>query len=193
MVADSKGGTTTSTFDALNRLTSRQFTDGVTPLRVDEAYTSIGQVGTITRFSNLAGTATVATSVYTYDAAGRITNLHTTDGSSTNIANYTYVYDAADRPTTETRNGAAPTSYVYDNASQLTADGNTTVTYDAEGNRNNGGYTVGSGNRLTNDGTWTYTYDAEGNETKKSKGASAERSEERRVGKECRSRWSPYH
>ena len=25
------------------------------------------------------------------------------------------------------------------------------------------------------------------------KGATAERSEERRVGKECRSRWSPYH
>ena len=24
-------------------------------------------------------------------------------------------------------------------------------------------------------------------------GAAAERSEERRVGKECRSRWSPYH
>ena len=27
----------------------------------------------------------------------------------------------------------------------------------------------------------------------KSKGLKARRSEERRVGKECRSRWSPYH
>jgi RHS repeat-associated protein len=174
VVADSKGGTTTSTFDALNRVSTRKFTDGVTPLRVDVAYTAIGQVGTITRFSNLSGTVTVATSAYTYDAAGRITNLHTTDGASANLANYTYTYDAADRPTTETRNGAAPTSYVYDNASQLTADGNSTVTYDGTGNRNNGSYTVGTNNRLTNDGTWTYTYDAESNLSKKSKGASAE-------------------
>ena len=29
--------------------------------------------------------------------------------------------------------------------------------------------------------------------TKRKKLAKAERSEERRVGKECRSRWSPYH
>ena len=28
---------------------------------------------------------------------------------------------------------------------------------------------------------------------KSAEGAVAERSEERRVGKECRSRWSPYH
>ena len=37
---------------------------------------------------------------------------------------------------------------------------------------------------LTEDGVMTYCTASEEN---------AERSEERRVGKECRSRWSPYH
>ena len=38
---------------------------------------------------------------------------------------------------------------------------------------------------ITGDETWVYGYDPE---TKFDS-----RSEERRVGKECRSRWSPYH
>ena len=37
--------------------------------------------------------------------------------------------------------------------------------------------------------TYEYTYDENGYMTKVEKN----RSEERRVGKECRSRWSPYH
>src|SRR3712207_8176073 len=38
------------------------------------------------------------------------------------------------------------------------------------------------------DGTWTY---GDGADT--GAGPTVSRSEERRVGKECRSRWSPYH
>jgi RHS repeat-associated protein len=67
-----------------------------------------------------------------------------------------------------------PASYSYDNTDQLTGDGTNSYGYDANGNRNTGGYTTGAGNQTTSDGTWTYTYDAEGNLVKKSKGASAE-------------------
>src|SRR3712207_8823647 len=38
-----------------------------------------------------------------------------------------------------------------------------------------------------------YTFEDEINDNKIVRGALAMRSEERRVGKECRSRWSPYH
>jgi RHS repeat-associated protein len=71
----------------------------------------------------------------------------------------------------ETYNGTTKT-YTYDNTDQLTADGTTTLTYDANGNRTNTGYSTGTGNQLLSDGTWNYTYDNEGNETKKTNIAS---------------------
>ena len=40
---------------------------------------------------------------------------------------------------------------------------------------------------------WAGNVMAQTNETKPAQVADAKRSEERRVGKECRSRWSPYH
>jgi YD repeat-containing protein len=43
-------------------------------------------------------------------------------------------------------------------------------TFDANGNRNSTGYTVGAGNQITNDGTWMYTYDAAGDRTAKANG-----------------------
>src|SRR5439155_10972979 len=91
----------------------------------------------------------------------------------TNLINLSYTYDQAERLYTEQRDGALRT-FTYDHSSQLTNDGSNAFSYDAGGNRNMAGYTVGAGNRLSNDGTWTYTYDAEGNLTKKSKQASAE-------------------
>jgi YD repeat-containing protein len=53
---DSLGGSTTSTYNADNELTSRQFTDGTTPLRNDFGYDADGDVTSSTRYSNLAGT-----------------------------------------------------------------------------------------------------------------------------------------
>ena len=41
--------------------------------------------------------------------------------------------------------------------------------------------------------SWLETFLAKENEIRKEYSINAERSEERRVGKECRSRWSPYH
>ena len=58
-------------------------------------------------------------------------------------------------------NGTA-TTYSYDATNQVTGDGTTTLTYDANGNRTNTGYST-SANQSTTDGTWNYTYDNEGN------------------------------
>src|SRR2546425_5129255 len=43
------------------------------------------------------------------------------------------------------------------------------------------------------DGTWERVHDTLRTEVRQAVGKNAQRSEERRVGKECRSRWSPYH
>ena len=172
-VKDSFGGTATSVYDAANHLTSKQFTDGTTPLRFDLAYTASDQVSSLTRYSDLAGTTRVGVSSYAYDAVGRVQNIQHKNGTGTLLANYTYTYDLASRVTAEKLNGTA-TSYSYDTTSQLTNDGSNGYSYDANGNRTMTGYTTGTGNQLTNDGVYTYTYDAEGNLTKKSKGASAE-------------------
>src|SRR5262245_24589711 len=174
-VEDSFGGVLTSVYDAANRLTSRQF-GGVsqTPLRFDLAYTERNQVGTLTRYSDLAGSTKVGESDYTYDSVGRLQNLQHINGSGVGLTTFTYAYtyDLASRVTSETLNGGAPTSYSYDSTNQLTNDGTKPYSYDANGNRTMTGYQTGAGNRLTNDGT--YTYDDEGNLSKKSKGPSAE-------------------
>lgn len=140
---------------------------------MDIGYDALGREATETRYSDLAGSNLVARTTFTYTAAGQIENLHHTGPSGTNIANYTYTYDAASRVTAEVLNGTA-TTYSYDNADQVTADGTTTVTYDANGNRNNGSYSTSTGNRLTTDGTYNYTYDDEGNQTGKVKIADGE-------------------
>src|SRR5207237_5585630 len=123
-VEDSKGGVTTSTYDGDNQLTSRQLGGtGITPLRFDIAYTARNQVGTLTRYSDLAGTTKVGESDSTYDSVGRLQNLQHKNGSGKNLANFTYTYDLASRVTSDTLNGGAAITYVYDNTNQLTNDG----------------------------------------------------------------------
>jgi RHS repeat-associated protein len=177
LLQDSKGGVTTSVYDNNNQLTSRQF-GGVsqTPLRFDLAYNSRNLVGTLTRYSDLAGTTKVGESDYSYDDGQRLSNLQHKNGSGTLLANYTYTYDLEGRVTAETLNGGAATSYSYDTTNQLTNDGTKAYSFDGAGNRTMSGYTTGADNQLTKDGvySYSYSYDAEGNLTKKSKGASAE-------------------
>src|SRR5262249_56700287 len=123
LVQDSFGAVQTSTYDAANRLTRRDFGgSGQTPLRVDFTYTNRDQLGTVTRYSDLAGTTKVGDSSYTYDAAGRLTNLVHKDGSGTVLSSYTYGYDLAGRVTTETLGGST-TTYSYDATNELTNDG----------------------------------------------------------------------
>jgi RHS repeat-associated protein len=171
---DNQSGVTSSVYDGIGQLTTREFGgSGMTPLREDLTYTSRNQMGTATRYSDLAGTTLVGTSSYSYDSVDNVTNIQHAGKTGTNLANYTYVYDLASRITSETDN-ASNTTYTYDATSELTGAGGTLYTYDLNGNRTMAGYTTGTNNQLMNDGTWTYTYDNEGNLTKKSKGASAE-------------------
>ncbi len=173
-VDDSFGGTENSTYDALNRLINRSYTYGVTvQAHIEEAYDALNEVTQVKRDGAGSPGTPVSTTNYTYDDAGRITNIHDTiAGSGSNIANYTYTYDAAGNMQTEvltrTTFTAVTTTYAYDADNQLTGDGTTTVTYDATGNRNNGSYATTTGNELTTDGVWTYTYDNAGNEIGKS-------------------------
>ena len=110
LVQDSLGATTTRVYDALNRTTTMMFGgDGQTPLREDFTYTARDQVASQTRYSNLAGTATIGYSTYGYDAVTRLTALQHQNGAGANIANYTNTYDLASRITSETLNGGATT------------------------------------------------------------------------------------
>src|SRR5262249_9395442 len=165
-------------YDALDRLTSRRFGGaGLTPLRFDQAYDARGDLTTVTRYSDLAGTTRVGETDTAFDPVGRTTHTVDKDGSGATLWEGTYTYDTAGRLTTQKVSGALET-YGYDATDQLTSDqtgsGTTPYSYDLNGNRTMSGYSVGPDNRLSNDGTWTYSYDAEGNRVKKSKGASAE-------------------
>jgi RHS repeat-associated protein len=174
LVQDSFGGVLTSIYDGANNLTSSQVGGtGQTPARLDLTYTPRNQIATETRYSDLAGHQLVGSTSYSYDAAGRLTNLQHFNVTGGNLANYTYAYDLASRVTSEQDNGTN-TSYSYDANSELTAAGATNYSYDLNGNRTMTGYQTGTGNELTSDSTWSYSYDNEGNLTKKTKGASAE-------------------
>ena len=163
LVQDSQGGTTTQVFDALNRMTTMLFSGNSATLREDFGYTARDQVATQTRFSNLAGTSTIGSSAFSYDSVGRLTNLVHQNGTGTTLANMTNTYDLASRITSETLNGAAPTSYAYDTIDELTSDGVNSYSYDLNGNRTMAGYATGPANEMTSDGTWDYFCDKNGN------------------------------
>jgi len=163
------------TFDTLNRLTQVTQQDvvggnAVADKRVDIGYNAAGQFTSINRYANLAGTALVATSAYSYDNTGRLTGLSHTKGGTT-FAGYGWAYDAANRITsfTNSQHATENATYTYDNTDQLTGADRTgsgndeSYAYDDNGNRLNAGYVTGANNRMESDGTYNYTYDAEGN------------------------------
>ena len=172
-VADNLGGTTAYGYDEVNRtVTETQSGTGVTDKRADFVYTAAGQLATITRYADLAGTQLVASSTYTYDGAARLTGLTHARGGTT-LAAYTWTYDAADRITQMTSPDGA-SDFAYDGTDQLTGadhsyQGDENYAYDATGNRTNAGYATGADNRLLSDGTYTYQYDAEGNRTRRTR------------------------
>lgn len=162
-VQDSAGGATTSVYDLANRLTERAYSDGQAELQVDLSYTVRDKLAGVVRWGDVSGTLNeVGRSGFTYDPAGRLTDLLHLDGGGQTLADYAYGYDAADRLTSEDRDGVV-TPYTYDTTNQLTGDGQTAYSYDDNGNRTMTGYQTGDGNRLTTDGVWTYSYDDEGN------------------------------
>lgn len=185
---DSLGGVMTSVFDPAGQLTSRRFsgTGGSgTVVRVDFGYNNRGDQTSIARYSDLAGTTPVGTSIYAIDDAHRLTGITNKDGSGVTLSYYNYGYDNADRVTSETRSSAVGTvtfsgtnNFGYDQDSQLISDASNTYNFDLNGNRTSVGtvaYATGADNRMTSDGTFSYTYDNEGNQLTKSKGPGQEK------------------
>jgi RHS repeat-associated protein len=178
------GATTTLLYDARNRQTG-----SIDPLghRGSSTYDAAGNLLQTTDANNNSVTyaydalnrqssstdATHAVTAYAYDAADRLSGITQTSSSGAVLASYAYSYDPGNRLSSETVDGVT-TSYSYNGADELTADGSVTFSYDPAGNRTNSGYQTGPGNEVLNDGTWTYSYDAAGELTRKSKGANAE-------------------
>ncbi len=171
-IVDSLGGTQTMVYDADNRETTVEFSGNSQTLNEGIAYNANSQPSSVSRYSNVAGTTLVGSTSFTYDADNQVTNIHHLNGAGGNVTNVTYVYDAANRISTQNRDSSLST-YTYDTTGQLLTDSSATYAYDANGNRNNGGFTVGSNNQIITDGTWTYTYDNAGEITQKSMGASS--------------------
>ena len=131
-------------------------------------------------------------SVYTYDVKNRNTRV-TTYNNFNKLSQYTdYTYTAFD---------SIETTIMYDSAG-VTSGVVTTYMYDLNRNKIKTIWSYGTGQIST---IWTYSYDLNNNLIRYNCYFDNEvtlfyyivysynRSEERRVGKECRSRWSPYH
>ena len=162
-LTDSKGGSYTFTFDNADRITSRQFTGNGAQARLDYIYNDRNEVTELKRYSDTAGTQFIGNTVYTYDDAGRLTNIANNDSLGAAIDVFGYTFDAADRLTQETATLGPTRNYTYDAVDQVTSDGTNNYSFDLNGNRTMAGYQTGAGNRLTSDGTWNYAYDDEGN------------------------------
>jgi RHS repeat-associated protein len=162
-------GTNAYTYDLLNRVTRiTQSGTGVQNKRVDMSYDAASQMTGLNRYGDLAGTLSVADTSYTYDLAGRLTNLTHQHGGNT-VASYGLVYDVANRITRSAGTDGVQ-DYSYDSTNQLTGADHTTIadeaySYDANGNRTNAGYGTGTNNQLLTDGIYNYSYDGEGNRT----------------------------
>ena len=162
-VTDSLGGVVSSVYDNAGQLTSRLFSGpNGQQARLDLTYTPDGQVATLTRYSDLAGTHKVGFSQFSYDPAGNVVQIQHQDGLGNVLDNRLYSYDSADRLVSQTVNGVA-TIFNYDRDSQLVGAGIVNYSYDPNGNRNLPGYVTGPNNQLLSDGTWNYSYDAAGN------------------------------
>ena len=110
---------------------------------------------------------------YAYDAAGNVLKqaILGTDGECLESSTR---YDLKDRATHRTNPAGGVTRYLYDRNDRLRKE---ISPYGYEPENDDGAGAA-------------YTYDSRGNRIRTT---NALRSEERRVGKECRSRWSPYH
>src|SRR5205085_843176 len=93
-VQDSFGGVEDSIYDVSGNLENRMYSQGEDAIiHIEQDFDTLNRVTNLTRYSEGSPAEIVATTDYTYDAAGRITNLHHQTDTPTNIANYTYTYD----------------------------------------------------------------------------------------------------
>lgn len=74
-------------YDNANRLTSEKFGgSGQTPARVDLGYTNSNQLSSLTRYTDVAGTTLVGTTVYAYDSASRLTGVTNKTGGAVTLS-----------------------------------------------------------------------------------------------------------
>ncbi len=176
LLQDSKGGLTTSVFDNANRLTSRQLSVAAGTVRIDPGYNNRNELTSLTRYSDVAGSTVVGTTVYGYDDAGKITAITNKSGAGATLSYYNYGYIGNWISQEAWGSGGTIGTHTYGNdpTGQLTNADSTNYQFDANGNRTMVGYQTGVANRLSNDGVFTYTYDSEGNLSQKSKGSGLE-------------------
>ncbi|MCE9547319.1 MAG: hypothetical protein K8T25_17745, partial [Planctomycetia bacterium] len=170
-------------FDHLNRVTSIEQTGasgaGVNAKTVKYEYEGDGQIDKIKRYNSTLGSIgngnLVASSNYDYNENGQLKELgHLFVDDPEPKVHYAWTYyDDGQLETLHITRGsldsagqfATHQTFAYDDSGQATSDGQSTTQYDANGNRNTGGYTTVRDNRLTEDLNFTYEYDAEGNRT----------------------------
>ena len=113
-------------------------------------YTSFGELAT---YQARSAAGTVLDLALSYDALGRLTE------KRENAITYTYSYDVRGRLARVLQNGAEIAAY----------------TYDANGNRSDGGRTADGQDRITARSGATYAYNAKGERTTKTEGATVTR------------------
>ena len=108
--------------------------------------------------------------VWTYDAAQRVSAITATGADGSVQTSYGYSYDSNDWLTSQTvttgSGSPVTTAYRYDGSGEVTQAGNEHFSYDLDANQTSspsGTDTIGADNELMSDGTNTYQYDAVGN------------------------------
>ena len=92
--------------------------NAVAQKRVDFGYGSVGQLGSATRYADLAGTELVATGSYGYDQFGQLTSLDYSQGETT-LVNHGWSYDADGNVTQYVNSIDGTADYGYDATGQL--------------------------------------------------------------------------
>jgi RHS repeat-associated protein len=168
LVSDSFGGTQSSIYDLDSRLRTLTYAGQSQSVSEILTYRNGGQVNTATMYS---GSNLIATTTNGVDDKGNITSILEQFANGSTMGRFDYGYDTGGRVTSQALNGAAPTTFGYDNAGQLNLEGGLAYTYDANGNPTRMGSTLADkGNRLTQfvdpgGQTWNYQYDNVGNRT----------------------------
>src|SRR5439155_6871433 len=104
----------------------------------DQDYDAQGRVREQRRYSDADATTLVATSDYTYDYAGRLTELLHTPADDDPI-DYTWEYDSEGQLTSQSDHGVT-VDYEYDAQGQLTQAGEDSWDYSGNGNRTGDAY-----------------------------------------------------
>lgn len=154
------GVTSTWVYDNASRLTGVTHQRGSTV--VDSASYVLDADGNRTRLTTPAGIEN-----YTLNAIDQLTSVTYPDGTTT-----TYTYDPAGNRLTSKTGTAAPVTYTYDDASQLTSVGGTPVTHDQAGHLTSAqgtqydwdwlGRMIRVDGPAVPGGSATYTYDGDG-------------------------------